>query len=77
MNFNAVMLNGFFNNIFDTLVRHLGTTTRNLISFILFLLAGVSLYLSIRKKNDAKPLSLGWFILTFVLVGISAVYLFV
>lgn len=77
MNFKAVMLNGFFNNIFDTLVRHLNTTTRNLISFLLFLLAGVSLYLSIRKKNDGKPLSLGWFILTFVLVAISAVYLFV
>lgn len=77
MNFKAVMLNGFFNNIFDTLVRHLSTTTRNLISFILFLLAGVCLYLSIRKKNDTKPLSLGWFILTFVLVAISAVYLFV
>ena len=77
MLFSKGMLNGFFNNILDTLVRHLDTTTRNLISFILFLLAGVSLYLSIRKKNDAKPLSLGWFILTFILIAISAVYLFV
>ena len=77
MIFNVAMLNGFFNNILDTLVRHLDTTTRNLISFVLFLLAGVSLYLSIRKKNDAKPLSLGWFILTFILIAISAVYLFV
>lgn len=77
MIFNVAMLNGFFNNILDNLVRHLDTTTRNLISFILFLLAGVSLYLSIRKKNDAKPLSLGWFILTFILIAVSAVYLFV
>lgn len=77
MIFNAVMLNGFFNNIFDKLVRQLDTTQRNIISFVLFILAGVSLYLSIRKKNDAKPISLGWFILTFVLIAISAVYLFV
>ena len=77
MIFNAVMLNGFFNNIFDKLVRQLDTTQRNIISFVLFIFAGVSLYLSIRKKNDAKPISLGWFILTFVLIAISAVYLFV
>ena len=77
MIFNAVMLNGFFNNIFDKLVRQLDTTQRNIISFVLFILAGASLYLSIRKKNDAKPISLGWFILTFVLIAISAVYLFV
>lgn len=72
-----MMICGIFNDIFNTLVRNVDYDVRKIISFALFLCAMGCLYLSIRKKNDAKPLSLGWFILTFVLIALSGVYLFI
>ena len=71
------MICSIFNDIFNTLVRNVDYSVRVTISFVCFVLAILCLMLSIRKKNDAKPLSLGWFILTFVLVAISSVYLFI
>lgn len=71
------MICSIFNDIFNTLVRNVDYSVRVIISFVCFVLAILCLMLSIRKKNDAKPLSLGWFILTFILIAISSVYLFI
>ncbi len=71
------MICSIFNDIFNTLVRNVDYSVRIIISFVCFALAIICLILSIRKKNDARPLSLGWFILTFILIAISSVYLFI
>lgn len=70
------MICSVFNDIFNTLVRNVDYSVRLIISFVCFVLAIFCLILSIRKKNDARPLSVGWFLLTFVLIAISGVYIF-
>lgn len=68
-------MQAFFNNIFNTLIRNLNWEVRILISFIMFCVAIVSLILSIRKKNDAAPLSIGWFILSMLSILIGVLYI--
>ena len=72
-----MMICGIFNDIFNTLVRNVDYTVRIIISFVLFVGAIFCLILSIRKKIDAKPISWGWFVLTFILIALSSVYLFI
>ena len=72
-----MMICGIFNDIFNTLVRNVDYTVRIIISFVLFVGAIFCLILRIRKKNDAKPISWGWFVLTFILIALSSVYLFI
>lgn len=64
-----------FNNILNFLIRDLPFPVRIIISVVLFISALVCLYLSIRVKNDAKPLSIGWFILMFVALFIGTIYI--
>lgn len=69
------MIASFFNNVLNTLVRQLDTSVRLTIAFVFIVAAVYFLMLSIRVKNDKAPLSLGWFILTFVCIGIGLVYI--
>ena len=68
------MLQKIFNDILNTLIRDLPMKWRIIISVVLFMLAFGTLMLSIRKKNDKAPLSIGWFILTIILAGLSVLY---
>ena len=68
------MIQKFFNDMINTLIRDLPMKVRITISVVLFMLAFGTLILSIRKKNDKAPLSVGWFILTIVLVALSVLY---
>lgn len=68
------MIASFFNSIFNTLVRYVDWSTRITISFVFIILAVFTLMLSIRKKNDAHPLSIGWFLLSLIAMGLSVMY---
>ena len=68
------MIQKFFNDMLNTLIRDLPMKWRIVISIVLFMCAFVTLIFSIRKKNDKAPLSIGWFILTIILVALSVIY---
>lgn len=61
-----------FNDIINTLIRHLPMSTRNGIAIGLFLAALIFLNKSFRKKNDNHPIKVGWFVL-FILCLVMAV----
>ena len=67
-------LQKIFNLILDTLIRGLDEKVRTIISIVLFFFAFGTFILSIRKKNDKAPLSIGWFIMTIILVALSVLY---
>ena len=69
-----IMLSAFFNNTINTLIRQLDWGTRVLISFALFCVAIGFMILSIRKKNDKAPLSIGWFILSIIAILFGVLY---
>ena len=68
------MIQKFFNDIINTLIRGLDTPIRTIISMVLLFLAFGAFMLSIRKKNDKAPLSIGWFLLTIILAALSVLY---
>ena len=65
----------FFNTIFNTLVRDLNPTVKIILVAVFFMLAVMSLYFSIRKKNDSNPIAWGWVILSIVFAAIAIVYI--
>ena len=65
----------FFNNILNFLIRNLPYYVRVIISVVSYMGALGFLYLSIRVKNDEKPLSIGWFVMVFVALFIGTIYL--
>ena len=65
----------FFNNVLNTLVRNVPDAIRIVISILLFIGAIFTLIFAIRVKNDKMPLSIGWIILTVILIALSAVYI--
>lgn len=68
------MLQAFFNNILNFMIRDLSLGVRITISILLFLASLYFLSWSIKKKNDYKPFAWGWLILFVITVFLSIVY---
>ena len=66
----ADILDAFFNNIINTLIRNLPDATKTGISLALFMVALISFNKSIRKKSELNQIIISWFVffvLTFTL----------
>ena len=68
------ILDAFFNNILNTLIRNLPDSTKSGISFGLFLAALIFFNKSIRKKSDLNPIRIGWFVLFALCLTMSVLY---
>ncbi len=68
-------MSNFFNTIINTLIRNLSYGVRVTISAGLFVVALISLKLSIKKKNDTHPIAWGWMILCLISAFLSVIYL--
>lgn len=68
------MLQSFFNNMINFLIRDLDWSLRITISILLFLSGLFFLIWSIKKKNDLKPFAWGWLVLFFIALSLSVVY---
>ena len=65
----------FFVSLFNNLVRDVSPTVRIIVVVVAFLLAILSVYWCIRKKNDSHPIAWGWVVLCIVSLAVAVTYI--
>lgn len=60
----------FFDDIVN-FIRNMNSGIKITVYIVMFLLAGVFLYLSIRRKNDKHPLAWGWLVLCVLCIAMG------
>ena len=63
-----------FNNIVNTLIRDLPFDIRATIAFSLFFISLLAFIFSIRKRNELRPLKIGWFVIFIICLFMSVIY---